>query len=84
MKIRNLPDKEYTVMRCSKNLGEGINTVRFNKELENMKGNQTEMKNTISEINTLEGNNSRLDDEKEKRSELKTTTKITTAEKKKE
>ena len=43
-----------------------------------------EMKNTINEINTLEGNNSRLDDEKEKTSELKTTTKITTAEKKKE
>ena len=30
-----------------------------------MKSNQTEMKNTINEINTLEGNNIRLDDAKE-------------------
>ena len=30
-----------------------------------MKSNQTEMKNNINEINTLEGNNIRLDDAKE-------------------
>lgn len=35
----------------------------FNKELQNRKKNQTELENTITKIqNTLEGNNSRLND----------------------
>ena len=43
-----------------------MNTVRISTESENTKKNQTELKNTITEIlkkrNTLEGINSRLDD----------------------
>ena len=43
----------------------------FNKELENVKNNQIEMNNMITEIkNTLEGINSRLDDTEEWISEL--------------
>ena len=39
---------------------------KFNKELENIKKNQMELKNTITEIkNTLEGLNSRLYDTEE-------------------
>ena len=39
---------------------------KFNKELKNIKKNQTELKNAITEIkNTLEGNNSKLGDTQE-------------------
>ena len=46
-------------------LGKRIDVYRehFNKELENIKKTQSEMKNSIAEIkNTLEGMNSRLSD----------------------
>ena len=59
--------------------------VFFNKELENIKKNQTELKNTVNEIkNTLEGSNSRFDDTKGWISKLEDrVVKITIAKKKK-
>ena len=61
MEISNLPDKEFKVViiklltelwrRMDKNSG------NFNEELENMKKNQTELKNTITEIKKYTGRN---------------------------
>ena len=58
----------------------------FNQELENIKKNQIEVKNTITEIkNTLEGINSRSDDTEERISKLEDrVVEITQAEQKKE
>ena len=65
LEISNLPDKEFKVMIVNmlKELWRRImNSENFNKELGNIRKNQTELKNTIMEIkmNTLEGINSSL------------------------
>ena len=67
------PSKEFKVMiiKMLKELGRRIDEHSgklevFNKELENKKKNQTELKNTITKIkNSLGGINSRLDDTEE-------------------
>ena len=58
---------------------------KFNEELENIKKNQIELKNIITEIqNTLEGSNSRLDDTEKRMSNLEDrVVEITQTEKKK-
>ena len=65
--INNLPNKEYKliVIRMLTDLGRriGEHSKNFNKELENTKKNQSELKNTIREMkNSLEGINSRVSD----------------------
>ena len=65
--INNSPDKEFKAL-VIKMLTElerriDVHNEKFNKELENIKKTQSEMKNSIAEIkNTLEGMNSRLSD----------------------
>ena len=67
MEIGNQPDKEFKVMNI-KTLTElrtrmDEHSEKFNKELENRKKNQTELKNTIPEIkNRLERINNRLEE----------------------
>ena len=65
VEISNLPDKEFKVMiiEMLKEFGRRTDEKSkvSNNKLENMKKNQTEMKNTITEIKiTLEVVNSRL------------------------
>ena len=68
----NLSDKEFKVMIIKKlsELGRRINeySEKLNKELENIKKTQTEMKNTIIKTNTRR---SRLDGTEEQISKLK-------------
>ena len=57
----------------------------FNKELEELKSKQTMMNNTINEIHSLEGINSRIMEEEERISDLEDKiVEITTAEQNKE
>ena len=77
--IGNLPVKEFRVMivKMIQNLGnrteariEKIQEM-FNKDLEELKNNQTEMTNTITEMkNTREGINNRITEAEERISEL--------------
>ena len=77
--IGNLPEKEFRVMivKMIQNLGnrteariEKIQEM-FNKDLEELKNNQTEMTNTITEMkNTREGINNRITEAEERISEL--------------
>ena len=67
MEISNLPDKvsKVVIIRVLTKLGRIMDwhSDKFNKGLENIRKNQSEPKNTITEMkNTLEGINSRLDD----------------------
>ena len=93
VEIGNLPEKEFRIMivKMIQNLGnrteariEKIQEM-FNKDLEELKNNQTEMTNTITEMkNTLEGINSRVNDTEELISELEgRVVEITEAEQKK-
>ena len=70
MKINNLPDKEFKeivfkmVAKLRKRIEE--HSDNFNKDLEYIRKNQSELKNIITETkNTLEGINSRLGDTEE-------------------
>lgn len=72
----NLPDKEFKsiVIRLLTKLGKRTDghCETFNKELENIKKNQEELKDTITEMkNTPKGNNSSLHDTEEHISDLK-------------
>ena len=63
--IGSLPEKEFRIMivKMIQNLGSRIEKTQetFNKDLEELKSNQTMMNNTITERkNTLEGINSRI------------------------
>ena len=73
--IGSLPEKEFRVMivKMIQNLGYRMEKIQetFNKDLEKLKGKQTVMNNTITEIkNTLEGINSRITEAEERISEL--------------
>ena len=73
--IGNLPKKEFRVMivKMIQNLRNRMEKIQetFNKDLEELKSNQTEMNNTITEIkNILEGINSRITEAEEQISEL--------------
>lgn len=65
MEINNVLDKEFKemvirILNKLKNTVEGLRE-HFNEEIENVKKNQSEMKNIIAEMeNTLEGINNRL------------------------
>lgn len=60
--INNLPGKEFKAILIRIQLSElgkiiGGQTTNFNKEIENIKRNHSELKDTITEIkNTLRGN----------------------------
>ena len=63
--IGSLPEKEFRILivKMIQNPGNTIDKIQetFNKDVEELKGNQATMKNTINEIkNTLEGMNSRI------------------------
>ena len=81
VEIGNLPEKEFRVMtvQMMKELGKRMDAQSkksevFNKELKNIKNNQTEMQNMINEMkNTLEGINIRLNDTEEQISDLQST-----------
>lgn len=64
MEITNLPDKEFNIMiikTLNKLRRKHERGKKINKGLENMKKDQTELQNTITEIKiTLEGINSSL------------------------
>ena len=65
MEISTLSDKEFMVViiKTLTKLRRRMDKQNFNKELENIKENQTELKNTeIGIKNALQGINSRLDD----------------------
>ena len=87
--INNLPDKEdkLIVIQMLMDLGRRMDELSedFNEELENIKKNQLELKNTVMEMkNSLEGIN-RVDDTEEGISELdERLEEITQAEQKKE
>ena len=71
----SLPEKEFRVMivKMIQNLGNTIDQMQetFNKEVEELKRNQTMMNNTINEIqNLLEGINSRISEAEEQISDL--------------
>ena len=77
IEINNLPDKEFKtlVIRMLTEWGERIDehSENFNRKLEHMKKNQSEVKNTITKMkkkNILEGINSRLGDTEERISDL--------------
>lgn len=62
-KISNMADKEFKVIVYSPGVGKEwkISVRPFNKEIESIKKDQSEMKSPITEIkNTLEGISSRL------------------------
>ena len=68
--MNKLPDKEFKqkVIRMLTDIGIRMDELsqNFNKELENVKKNQSEMRNTILEVkNSLKGLNSRVDDPEE-------------------
>ena len=73
--IGSLPEKELRIMivKMMQNLGNRIDKMQktFNKDLEELQGNQATKKNTINEIkNTLEGINSRITEAEEQVSDL--------------
>ena len=73
--IGSLPEKEFTVMivKMIQNLGNRMEKIQetFNKDLEELKGKQTMMNNTINEIkSSLEGINSRITEAEERISDL--------------
>ena len=73
--IGNLPEKEFRVMivKMIQNLRNRMGKIQetFNKDLEELKSNQTVMNNTITEIkNTVERINSRITEAEERMSEL--------------
>ena len=79
MEIVNLPEKEFRIMivKMIQNLGKRMEAKiekmeeMFNKDLEELKNEQTEMNNTITEMkNTLEGINSRITETEEQISDL--------------
>ena len=88
--IGSLPEKEFRVMivKMIPNLGNRMEEIQeiFNKDLEELKGKQTMMNNTINEIkNYLEGINSRITKAEEQMSDLNDkNVEITTAEQNKE
>ena len=74
--IGKLPEKEFRVMivKMIQNLGNRMEKIQetFNKDLEELKSQQTVMNNTITETkNTLEGINSRITETEERISEDK-------------
>ena len=66
MEISNLPNKEFKVMiiKMLKELRKmHEHSKKFNRELEHIKKNQTDLRNTITKLkNTREGNSRRSDD----------------------
>ena len=88
--IGNIPEEEFRVMivKISQNLGNRMEKIQetFNKDLEELKSEQTMMNNKINEIkNSLEGINSRITEAKEWISDLEDKiVEITTAEQNKE
>ena len=88
--IGSLPEKEFRVMilKMIQNLGNRIEKIQetLNKDLEELKSEQTMMNNTINEIkNSLEGINSRKTEAEERISDLEDKiVEITTAEQNKE
>ena len=79
VEIGNLPEKEFRIMivkmihDLGKRMGAKIEKMQemFNKDLEELKNQQTEMNNTITEMKTtLEGINSRITEGEERISEL--------------
>ena len=73
---RNLPEKEFRVMIVNmiQNLGNRMEKMQetFNKDVEEIRGKQTVMNNTITEIkSTLERINSRITDTEKQISELR-------------
>ena len=81
VEIGNLPEKEFriTIMKMIQDLGKRMEAKiermqeMSNKDLEELKNNQTEMNNTITETkSTLEGINSRITEaEKNKEKRMK-------------
>ena len=74
--IGSAPEKEFKVMiiKMIQNLGNTMGKIQetFNKDLEELKSNETMMNNTINEIeNSLEGINSRITEAEEWISDLK-------------
>ena len=68
MEIRTLSDKQFmlVIIKMLTKLRRRMYKQNFNKELENTKENQTELKNTVTGIkNALQRINSRLDDREE-------------------
>lgn len=68
MEISTLSDKQFMVViiKMLTKLRRRMDKQNFNKELENTKENQTELKNTVTGIkNALQRINSRLDDREE-------------------
>ena len=59
IKAINLPDTEFKTMRMLKQLSENFNSI--NKDIETLKNNQSEVINTLTEMNTLQGITSRVD-----------------------
>ena len=88
--ISSIPEKKFRVMivKMIQNLGNRMEKIQeaFNKDLEELKSNQTVMNNTINEIkNSLEGINSRITEAEEWISDLEDkVVEITTAEQNKE
>ena len=88
--IGNLPEKELRVMivKMIQNLRNRMEKIQetFNKDLEELKSKQRVMNNTAGEVkNTLEGINSRINDEEERIGDLEDKiVKITTIEQNKE
>ena len=88
--IRSLPEKEFRIMieKMIQNVGNKIEKLQdtFNMDLEELKGKQAMMKNTINAIkNTLEGITSRITEAEERIIDLKDKrVEITTAEQSKE
>ena len=73
--IGSLPEKEFRVMKVKgiQNLGNRMEKLQatFNKDLEEIKGKQTMMNNTINENkNYLEGTNSRITEAEEQITDL--------------
>ena len=72
--IGKLPEKEFRIIiaKMIKNLENRMEKMQesFNKDLEELKNKHTETKNTITEINTLEGINSRISEAEEQISVL--------------
>ena len=85
-----LPEKEFRVMivKMIQNLGNRMEKIQetFKKDLEELKGKQTMMNNTINEIkNSLEGISSRITEAEERISDLEDKVlEITTTEQNKE
>ena len=88
--IGSIPAKEYRVMtvKMIQSLGNRMEKIQeiFNKDLEELKSKQTVMNNTINENkNSLEGINSRITEEEERRGDQEDKiVQITTAEQNKE